>query len=164
MGFLKDLKRGQVAEKFVVETLKGSGIDAYPSPKKSVDLFFHLEKKFSAEVKFDIYAAKSGRVAFEVVNPLNGRLSGVFGSKSDVFFYVFCNDFYKPIPEEIFICPTSQLKKFLETKPPLRIVETAGDGNATIMLYNKIDILDVFQELTYVNKGDMWQTLQSILT
>jgi len=163
LGFVKDRYRGRTAEQFVKDILIQAGITVFPTVNKCHDISFHFKQELTAEVKFDIYSAKSGRVAFEVSNPKTGQPTGIYNTSADLLFYVFSDTFHNPVPSSVYVCAIPIIQKFLLSHKPVRTIRGAGDGNSTIWLYEKDAILDVFDNITIMNKVDIWKTLDLIL-
>jgi hypothetical protein len=134
MGFINDLKLGNKAESFVIDILKGGIIQASPNLNKKQFPFYDLlieygGQEWKAEVKYDLYAHKSGNVAIEYYNPKSNKPSGLSITKSDFWIHVLTN------PDKAFIVKTDNLKTFISRHKPFKIIEVGGDGNASLLLY-----------------------------
>lgn len=130
-GIQKDLALGTAGEQIVISLLNEVGIVSKVQGTKGKFSDYDVEssydgRNFTSEVKYDLYAISSKNIAVEVFNPKSGRPSGLMASKSDLWMVV---------TDEVHVCNTQALKKWVNDHPAKRIVSTAGDGNATILLY-----------------------------
>jgi hypothetical protein len=138
--FLRDLKRGGVAEELVVELLKSAQFDA-AADKKARQQWDVVADHLTVEVKFDEYEQKSGNVAIEVFNPRLGKPSGLTATEAFLWAHVLADGV-------VWITTVTALKKYLDKHNPDRIIERGGDNNATLYLYPSCEILpDVFHRI-----------------
>lgn len=139
--FLTDLRRGKRAEELVVKIINDVGFDCYidNSVKYEWDVIIIYGKyNIPIEVKFDEYEQRSGNIAIEVFNTRLGKQSGLTATKAFFWAHVLCDGV-------VWITTVEKLKKYLDTEPPSRIIDSGGDGNATLHLYNSTQILsDIF--------------------
>jgi len=138
MGIQKDLAIGSEGEKKLISLLNEVGVASKVQPKKGKFSDYDIEASyggldFTLEVKYDVYAIRSGNIAIEVFNPKSGRASGLMVSKSDLWVQ---------ITDEVHIANTQALKCWVNNNPAKRIIFEAGDGNATIYLYPIDTIFD----------------------
>ena len=145
MGFLADLAEGTKAEAKVLDILVSKGLRCGGSSKEDRKLydiwFMHGDKRYTAEVKYDKYEAKSGNLAIEFYNPKTASPSGIGITQADFWIHILT------MPEKIYITQVSKLKEFVATVKPLRIIAAGGDDNASMYLYKKEIILPIFAEL-----------------
>jgi hypothetical protein len=136
MGFIKDLETGSKAEQFVLDLFNQAQVPAFLNEDKRVRphydiLIAYADDKWTAEIKYDLYAAKSGNIAIEYFNPKSNKPSGLGITKSDFWIHVLTN------PEQAFIVRTDHFKSFVAKHKPDRIIPRGGDGNASLLLYKK---------------------------
>ena len=141
MSIQRDLAIGSSGELLVLDIFKRAGIDAGLVGDKATrsfyDLYCHLnnDKKF-IEVKNDLYATRSGNVAFEIYNPKSCKPSGISITKSDFWVHILNT-------KDVYICKTDTLKAFINKVKPLRVVTVGGDGNSSMVLYTIENVIDV---------------------
>jgi len=87
------------------------------------------------EVKFDKYAARSGRLAIESYNTKTNKPSGITLTTAKYWVHVLDR------PSVILISTTQKLRSFLDEVKAFKIVEKAGDGNSRLHLYEKERII-----------------------
>ena len=138
--FRKDLADGQVAEQAVAKLLDTIQIKSLPSIRSPYYDFDHGD--FKSEVKYDIWARRSGNIAIEFYNPKKASHSGISITTANLWFQVI------PAPMEIWVASVERLKYYTMNKFPLRIIEAGGDGNASFYLYKKDEIFfDIFNRV-----------------
>ena len=138
--FVKDLKRGLEGELLLLDILTKANIDAKLNDNHKENLYDVIAGESTFEVKYDFYAAKSGNIAIEIFQPHTLKPSGLTSTLADFWVQILSS-------EEVLSCRVLELKKFVDEVKPDRLVESAGDGNATIILYEKSRILPVFTNL-----------------
>ena len=135
-SIVRDLATGKDGEISVLNLLNSGSILAKLNEDKAVrsyyDIIAMLDTEFTIEVKNDIYAAKSGNIAIEIYNPKSEKLSGLCATKSDIWVHI--------VDGKHWFTATNLLKTFVNIHKPKRIIDKAGDGNATIYLYD-VDII-----------------------
>lgn len=152
MGFKSDLAEGKKGEQLVKEQFAKLGIDivenTYKPNLKDYDLVGFIDgRRFTVEVKYDIYAAKSGNIALEFYNPKKQQNSGISATKADLWCHITTN------PLEFWIANVTSLLQYTKQISPLRIINSGGDSNASLMLYKKIPY--VFVNLSKLSKSDI---------
>lgn len=140
-NFIANLKKGKKGENIVVKLFKTRGISSEKNREKgrleNFDLMCVIaDRSFTVEVKYDLYASKSGNLAFEFYNPKSGFPSGIASTKSDLWVQVLTN------PSSVWAVNTKMLKLFMINTKPLRIITAGGDGNASLFLYEKHTVLN----------------------
>jgi len=155
MGIRRDLVLGDIAEIKVVNLLNHVGLSAEKNSDKTTRKFYDIIVKtktveFTVEVKNDIYAVRSGNIAIELFNPKSGKPSGLGVTTSMVWVVM--------IGEELWLANTERLKKYVNNTKPKRIIDSAGDGNALIYLYDRDIILPT--NFTRVDNISNKQTLK----
>lgn len=144
----KDLIRGQNGEDKVSNCFIKHNHQTVKNTQKGTLAHYDIYvDNFSVkiEVKNDEYAKKSGNIAIEVFNPKSNKASGLYITQADIWAHV--------LDDEIWISSPEKMKNFINSKKPLRIIEKAGDGNATILLYRKDEILDeIFTRVDELDK------------
>lgn len=159
MGFARDLKVGNIGQRFVIDLLAQANISAFENEDRRTFPHYDIlisfaEKKWTAEVKYDLYAEKSGNIAIEYYNPKSNKPSGLSITKADFWIHVLTN------PDKAFIVRTDQFKDFISKHKPHRLIPRGGDGNASLMLY-KADFMtqNIFIPIT---PSDIKDTLEII--
>lgn len=147
---LKDMAMGSMAEERVVKLLCSLGYNAAINQDKSkrslYDIIIHDNNNnllFTVEVKYDIYANKSGNIAIETFNPKTAKPSGIGITQATLWCH---------ITDRIYIANTDALKYYVFSTAPKRVIASGGDDNATLYLYDHKQIVDnVFSELDECN-------------
>lgn len=136
-GFAAANKLGRAGEERAAAVLRAAGLRPEANPaadragRAGWDLRFVLGPLVrTAEVKHDLYEARSGNVAVEYFNPRAGRPSGVAASTADLWVVVLADG-------SVWACRTADLRDYLATGPCVRDVPRAGDGNAAVRLYDR---------------------------
>jgi hypothetical protein len=130
--FLKDLNTGSRGEALVQTILAKAGVDSEAGGKNAdFDLKHTSPIAFLSEIKFDLYAARSGNIAIEFFNPKKGKASGIGITKAHLWFHIVTK------PMSVWVTSVKLLKKYIEGNKPHRIVECGGDDNASIYLYKQ---------------------------
>lgn len=160
MGIEEDFKRGRSAEQYVQLLFESIGAQCEPVEKKyrpHYDLHCTLFSiDFTLEVKFDLMASKTKNVAIEYHNPVANKPSGISITKADFWVYCFT-------PKEVWIIPTTKLKKYIETNPPKRIIDNGGDGNASLYLYGKDALLKEFVRIDNLDNKSLLEVIKQCL-
>ena len=144
--FLQSKRIGDYAEKEIENIFSFMG-KVTKSKNIEYDLMIDYIKPFSIEIKYDLYAKKSGNIAIEYFNTKQNKPSGINASKADFWVYYLDND-------SINIITLTKLIKFTKTEQPHKIVD-GGDNNAALMLYKKEHILPSFTNLVGLNNNDI---------
>ena len=138
--FVRDRANGDNGEDRVVELYKacGWGCDKVDPKDKDVRRYYDIETVtaplvFTTEVKYDLYATRSGNIAIETWNPKSNRPSGLSITRADFWCHV--------LQDSVWLTPVEELRRFVDETPPLRTIEKGGDGNATILLFQRDVIL-----------------------
>jgi hypothetical protein len=135
------LGRGKVAEEQLVSKLTPIVENIERSSNSDWDIQATLDGHgVTFECKFDIMAAKTGNIAIEYMNCKSGKASGLTATKADYWSYALTDG-------SIWVVPTEELKVFIGRHSPLKFVDKAGDGNASIMLYRKDFIFQIFTRI-----------------
>ena len=104
---------------------------------------------------------KTSNVAIEVHNPKSDKPSGLYVTEADIWFHL--------IPDgnniTCWINSVSNLKKFVETIEPKKIIEVGGDQNSRMLLYQIDDILSHgLIRLENLNKKDAIKLIKDTLS
>ncbi|MFW9876832.1 MAG: hypothetical protein ACFFG0_27375 [Candidatus Thorarchaeota archaeon] len=162
MNFSRDLSLGRNGEKFLQNYLIKNGIDCKLNEVNNADydlICKYKRTKFTIEVKYDMYAEKSGNIAIEYYNPQLDKPSGLYSTKADLWCTII-PDFTN---KTMWCCTVKKFKKYIETHKPYRIVENCGDGNANIYLYKLDDIMDLFIRLDRLTEDKLIKAIRKIL-
>lgn len=154
----RDLAIGSIAEKQIAKIYEEIGFKSEFNTEnnKLYDLVsWNTRTRFTTEVKYDIYAKKSGNVAIETFNPKQGKESGISCTAATLWAHVI---------EDAFITSVKLLKEFIHVTKPFRIIEAGGDDNATLFLYKRELILDsIFYNLTSLSKAKRKSTILKLI-
>ncbi len=137
--FLSDLKVGKQGELIVSEYFMKIGGSATPSESKEYDLIVGIGEGntggyiLSVEVKYDLFAQRTGNIAIEFFNPKTAKPSGINVCEADFWCHVLSD-------KQIWISSLDKLRHFCDTEEPYKIVD-GGDDNASLMLFKKESIL-----------------------
>lgn len=141
----KDLAIGKQGEDGFIKILKKGKLKASSNNDKKTRSHYDIKaeldgQEFTAEVKNDLYAAKSGNIAIEVFNPYSNKKSGLSITKSDLWVHI--------VDSQYWIARTKELKSFVAKNTPFKKFDRAGDGNANILLYKVESIIpEVFHRI-----------------
>lgn len=151
-NIVRDLSIGEVGEQQVLKLLNEAGIQSSKYQSKGKFSDYDLEStfkklSFTTEVKYDIYAAKSGNIAVEMFNPKSGKPSGLTATKADLWAHV---------TTEVHIANVDRFKQWIEDNNPDRVITAGGDGNATLYLYTVDFILQepLFYRIDHLNEDE----------
>lgn len=130
-------KQGEIiAQQRLLELFELKTILNADFKNKHYDLIsVEVQPEITFEVKFDIYANRSGNVAVETRNCRTNLPSGI--SRTDATYWIHVLN-----ENEVYICATAQLRAFVQDVSPLRTIMAGGDGNAVLQLYRLNDIVD----------------------
>ena len=151
-NFLRDLSDGKIAENRVLDLFNDCDYDAHLTAKRNPDWDIECgwesgTKLFTIEVKYDIYEQRSGNFAIEVFNTNKQKESGLFGTRADLWCHV--------LSEEIWMAHVDKLRLWTSSNPANRIIEHAGDGNATIWLYAKEEITEALTRIDNLDYSEL---------
>jgi len=141
--FMSSFNIGKQGEDFAVKRLESLGIDYYLGDGKEVDLWIVIDgKKYKCEIKFDVYANKSGNIAIEFYNTRQCKPSGIDATVCDFWIHILGESV-------LYICKTDSLREFIKNNKPKRTLTSIGDGNSSIHLYDKSVIAELcFKDMT----------------
>lgn len=131
--FLSSLDAGNKGQKYFTNLLDANNIKYELSKLIDFDVKTISKFNFTFEVKFDIYASRSGNIAIEYWNSKKCSPSGVTATKADFWVHVLSES-------EIWIIKVSDLRSFCDKVKPFRTIENGGDDNSCMFLYKKEDI------------------------
>ncbi len=157
-NFLKSLDAGNKAEGMVQALLAEHDIDSVSGGKNAAfDLQHTQPMSFTSEVKFDIYAARSGNIAIEFYNPKSAKPSGIGITQANLWFHIITK------PLSIWVTSVPKLKKYITDNPPHKTVACGGDDNASLYLYRMDKIFaDIFHRVD--NNEHLMSVLLDLLT
>jgi hypothetical protein len=157
--FLNDLSAGQRAEAMVQTILHNAGMQTETKKGSAYDILAKKDnEEFTIEVKFDIYAARSGNIAIEYYNPKSNIPSGLTATQADLWAHIITK------PMSVWLTSVKRLKKFVESFPPHRVIDCGGDKNASLYLYKQDIIFDIFHRIDECDSTDLHKILQQLLT
>ena len=161
MGFKRDLAAGKNGEEIVKKTLEKFGVTVEFPETREVDLVCQFgKKKFTAEIKNDMYAEKSGNVAFEYWNSKSDTASGITSTKATVWFHIIPDLSLKTL----WATSVKLLRNYIQDNKPFRSIKKVGDGNADIHLYKMDQILeDIFHRLDNITSEDFKKIFKEII-
>lgn len=94
--------------------------------------------KCTLEVKYDKKSSLTKNIAIEIYNPLAGKESGIAVTKADFWCIMLPK-------QQLYFCPTIKLKHFIVNTPEKKMV-FGGDSNSIMLLYQKTEILKIFNQ------------------
>jgi len=165
MGFKRDFKLGKNGETAVKQLFKKFGIDLEENVNKAklkeYDLIGKLgTKKITIECKYDYMSEETGNLAIEYENCANETDSGINATKAKLWIHLISD---KGFPT-IWATSVKKLKEFIKNTKPWKTVTRAGDGNASLYLYNDFTILDaVFTRVDNVDKDTFVKIIKELL-
>jgi len=135
---------GTQGEKLLQNVLEKANLPSILNPAKKmkekrewdVQATFYNKDTVTFEVKYDLYAAKSGNIAIEFFNSKSGTPSGLTATTADIWCHVITN------PMSIWLTSVTSLKKFCEENKPFKTITAGGDDNSCMYLYKQDFILD----------------------
>lgn len=137
MAFKRDLDIGKMGENFVKKKMDTFGIETKDGDGKDVDFYIVINGvEYSCECKYDVYANKSGNLAFETFNTKKCIPSGVDATKCQIWFHVLSE-------YEIYVNTVEELKNYINLNKPFREVSNAGDNNAFLKLYKMDSVIEL---------------------
>ena len=161
MSIRRDLDLGESAENRIISMFNEVGLasEKYAPNKKFSDfdlMSTYDGSQFTSEIKYDIYAVRSGNIAIEVFNPKKGSPSGLTATKADLWIH---------ITDEIHVANVSKFKEWVENNKPFRIISAGGDDNATLYLYKKDAIFnqEVFERIDLLSGDLLKQAILGLL-
>lgn len=161
MGFNRDLSNGQKCEILLKKILERAGVEASLSEDRKVDLIIKIGKKnYTIENKWDLYAEKSGNLAFEFFNSKSNQPSGIAETTANLWVQV--------IPDcglnTMWITSVKRLRNYIKNHTPLKTVLNAGDNNANIHLYRIYPILDdIFKRIDNISSDEVIKVLKELI-
>lgn len=140
------MERGGEGETKVKNQLEQLGYKCESNKERKNLSYFDItiEPNITIEIKNDFWAKKSGNIAIEFFNSKLNKPSGITITKSDIWCHI--------IDGEIFVVATQDLKNFVHTEKPKRIVYKAGDGNADLMLFSIEHIMKIFRPIKEIQE------------
>jgi len=152
--FLRDLSRSHEAVHTLAEYYRSCGYKVEEHTKENqilgdLDVSFDGGESFNLEVKYDIMAARTGNLCFELSN--GNKETGIITTKSDYVCYV--------VPRKgkkiAYVFKTSDLQKFI--KDPANVtIKNGGDKKKFILALCSIEkireheVLDQEFEIAYI--------------
>ena len=132
MAFKRDLQVGKAGESLARKKMESLGIKTADADGREADFYIVIDnyKKFSCEVKYDLYAEKSGNLAIEYFNTKICKPSGIDSTLCHFWIHVLS-------PDEVYFSTVENLKKFVKSTKPFRDITSGGDQNSAMFLYRK---------------------------
>ena len=144
MSIKKDLVLGSIGQDMVKKVLEKHGFIVKTKIGKFTEYDLEVSHQFlgtkTIEVKYEAYAVRSKKFAFEYWNPKLEKPSGILATESDVWCHVYPN-------VGIFSIKTTALKTLIHEVRPLKIIERWVDKNSSMMIYTVDSIKDRFSLL-----------------
>jgi hypothetical protein len=139
----------QYLESCNIATEKSVGKQSFWDVKGEISFENTLDQIVFFEVKFDLMSSSTGNLAIEFWNPKSNKESGILITRSDFWIFAFNN------PIELWICEVSFLKEYMNENKAKRIVNVAGDRNASLALYCRDKLCDeVFIRIDNMEKEE----------
>ena len=144
---------GAKCEDKVIALLENAGLACEKSQTK--DPLFDIKAQYGLqtvffEVKYDYLSSKTGNIAIEYHNPKSNKPSGVNITMAD--FWVICLG----TPLEIWMTDVYTLKDYLNNNKAKKIIDVAGDYNASLYLYPKDELLSsIFYRIDNMDQTEL---------
>lgn len=144
MNMVRSLSLGTEGENYAIQLFTELDIKAEKNEDKETRKFWDLDckhgkKKFTAEVKYDIMAQRTGNIAIEYYNSKSCEPSGIEVTTADIWLHILRDGANKTC----WVASVAELKKFIKNNDPFKNLTGVGDNNACIYLYRDTSILDV---------------------
>ena len=160
MNIKEDFAKGKEGEDLVKRLLAKSGIESSANKTRKNLSYYDMssdlgDKSFTVEVKNDLYAEKSGNIAIEIYNPIAKKKSGISITKSDLWAHIALG--------EVWIAKTEAIKDYIRNNEGRKITY-AGDGNATILLYEARKIFNsCFSRIDNISGKEIYSLITHLL-
>ncbi len=162
--FNNRVKDGDRGENVFASVLEGAGLETERNPgadhaaRALYDVAGEIDGRwFTAEVKHDLYEAKSGNVAIEYHNSRSDKPSGILATEADLWVFVLAD-------ASVWVANTRDLRDYFQMTPGLRDLPKAGDGNASIRLYRRKELFEgLFIRIDNLNRRALLTTLKNRL-
>lgn len=151
-----------MAEQRVISLFIREGIPCAKTDKELLEYdleFIFEDKKKTAEVKFDMMAAKTGNLAIEYWNSKKDSASGVTATKANIWIVCLLDD----VNITIWATTVKMLKRFLSENQPKKIISKGGDNNAELYIYDSSIILPIFDRLDNLHPGTLQSAIKKVL-
>jgi Holliday junction resolvase-like predicted endonuclease len=164
MAFAKDRAIGQIGEDAAISVFNKLGIHVDKNTNKNrlshYDLIctapYLYTTTFMVEVKNDVYSVISGNIAIEIGRAYGNQKSGLTITKANLWMHI--------VGQDIYITSISKLQQYIKQNKPKRIIESAGDGNAQIMLFEISKIIpSIFTAINGTDIEKEQQLIKSLL-
>lgn len=161
VNFKRDLSVGKQGEALLQAVLLKAGIQTVINEDSNKNKFWDLrtntEPSVSFEVKYDIYAARSGNIAIEFYNPKTCKDSGINCTKADIWAHILTK------PSSVWISRVNSLKEFCKNNKPFKVIVAGGDDNASLYLYKQDFILEsIFIRIDEQSPENLLKLIRSI--
>lgn len=148
---------GNRGEKYIQSLFENCGITCEKMPGNHIEYDFKCKlgkKNFTAEVKYDWLAQKTGNIAIEFHNTKKDSPSGINATTADVWITLIedGNNI------TAWLTKTSELKNYFEKKDG-RIVH-GGDDNSSMKLFRQEEIFSISKRID--NLGSVNEILKEI--
>lgn len=162
MKFSESIKVGRIGEELVKQLLDWAGVNTSYNDSSDVatlkkhDIRCELNGVlFSVESKFDSKQSETGNICVEYANPRTGKPSGLLATTAELWAIVLRD------PMAVWVCRTKDLQGYFESTKPIKTVLRAGDGNASVRIFNSDHLLNSI--CRRIDEEPPWEVL-SILT
>lgn len=162
-NFQKCNKIGGFGEKLVSNYFKLANIETEPNKDPATRAFYDLSckagrKKFTVEIKLDYLASKTNNMAIEIENPITKEPKGINITTADIWATLLKDQ----ENWTVWLIKVEKLKNYMKNNQG-RKIEVAGDGNATIILYEVDHILREFTRIDNVGCENLEKLIKGIL-
>lgn len=140
---MKSLSLGNKGEDFAIKIFTNANIEAEKNEDVSKREYYDLvckigKKKFTAEVKYDWMAQKTGNIAIEFYNSKSQKNSGIAVTKANLWIHMLEDGSNLTM----WAASVKELKKFIKDNPAHKQVFDVGDNNACLHLYKEKILLN----------------------
>lgn len=164
-NFKRDYRLGKFGETIVLNILKKKNLEVELNSDKETRKYYDIvgkidKKKFTIECKLDWMAQRTGNLALEYRNCKKDEPSGIEVTKANLWAHVVLdND-----NPTAWITSVKKLKEYIKAHKPWKVVERAGDGNASLYLYRDTEILyAIFHRIDIVEENELKKIFKELL-
>lgn len=159
----KSIAIGKRAEDFVKSIFEKCDIAVKQMEGKFPDYDLECKmkgkKKFTCEVKYDIMAQKTSNIAIEYHNSNSNKPSGIEGTKADIWAHVVLDGPHMTV----WLINSEEFREWISNNKPKRIVEKAGDGNASLYLYSDDILEEIFTRVDNVDIKEIKKRVRKLI-
>ena len=140
---------GKNGELYVVDIFTKLGFKAELNndydKRYDYDITIDLDgKKYTIEVKYDLYSIKSGNIAIEYWNSKKDTAAGINATLADIWVQLLPQ---KNCEIYVYAISVNKLKDYIKNNSPFKNIFSGGDKNSNMLIYRIEDIISEFIRL-----------------